>query len=132
MDRASRQRAIVEALYAATGRGDWAAAEAYLTPDFFITEADGLPFSGTYRGIGALRELYEKVLPMLAVEALEVTETTCGGDHAVTLLEFVLPGGARARIAEMFRFDGDRVCEIRPYYFDPAPIWAAARANGFG
>jgi len=122
---------IVTALYAATGQGDWAAAEAHLTHDFFITEAEGLPFSGVYRGRGALRKLYTKVLPMLRVEALDLIETTTGAEHAVTLVDFVLPGGARARIAEVFRFQGDLVCEIRPYYFDPAPVWAAARANGY-
>ena len=125
-----KQRIVAE-LYAATGRGDWAAAEAHLTDDFFITEADGLPFSGVYSGRGALRELYTKVLPMLRVEALEIVETTTGAEHAVTLVDFGLPGGARARIAEVFRFRGALVCEIRPYYFDPAPVWAAARANGY-
>ncbi len=130
-DRAARQRAIITALYDATARGDWAAAEAHLTDGFFITEAAGLPFGGVYRGRGALRELYAKVLPMLAVERLEIEETTCGGDHAVTLLAFHFAGGLPpVRIAEMFRFEGEAVAEIRPYYFDPETVDAAVRANG--
>lgn len=130
IDRANRRRATIAALYDATGRADWGAAEAHLTEGFFITEAAGLPFGGIYRGRGALRALYEKVLPMLAVERLEIEATTCGGDHAVTLLAFHFAGGlAPVRIAEMFRFEGELVAEIRPYYFDPEAVWAAVRAK---
>ncbi len=129
-DRAARQRSIITALYDAAARGDWAAAEAHLTEDFFITEAPGLPFGGVYCGRGALRELYAKVLPMLAVERLETEATTCGGDHAVTLVTFHFARGLEpVRIAEMFRFEGEAVAEIRPYYFDPEVVDAAVRAN---
>jgi hypothetical protein len=129
-DRAERQRTLIAALYDATGRGDWVAAEAHLTEGFFITEAAGLPFGGVYRGRGALRALYEKVLSMLAVERLEIEATTCGGDYAVTLLSFHFARDlSPVQIAEMFRFEGDLVAEIRPYYFDPEPVRAAVRAN---
>jgi hypothetical protein len=36
---------------------------------------------------------------------------------------------ARAQVAEMFRFRDGKVCEIRPYYFDPAPVVAAVNAK---
>jgi ketosteroid isomerase-like protein len=131
-DRAAELRALVARLYDATGRGDWAAAAAMLTDDFVATEAPGLPFSGEWRGRDGLQRLYQTVIPLLNVQALDVIETCVGEDHAVTLVDLVLPGDiGRARVAEMFRFRGDQCCEIRPYYFDPAPVWAAARANGF-
>jgi hypothetical protein len=41
---------LVDDLYAATGVGDFDAAEELLTDDFFITEADSLPFSGDIKG----------------------------------------------------------------------------------
>ena len=34
------------------------------TDDFFVTEADPLPFAGVYRGKGALRELFTTVMGM--------------------------------------------------------------------
>ena len=52
-----------------------------------------------------------------------------GGDYVVNLISFRFenPDLASAQLAEVFRFRGDKVCEIRPYYFDPKPIvdaWA--------
>ena len=123
--------AIVSALYEAAGRGDWAVAEAYLSEDLFIEEARGLPYAGVYRGKGALRELFTKVMAMMDVQTLEIAQITTGGDYAITLVDFVFnaPAGTRAQLAEMYRFRGDLICEIKPYYFDPAPVVAAAKAR---
>ena len=127
--------AIVEALYAATSTGNWSVAETYLTDDFFVTEAAILPFGGVYRGRGALRELYTKVMGMMDVAGLETTGKTAGGDLVIYRLEFVLanPKGARAELTELFRLRGDKVCEIRPFYFDPTVVVEAVKrkkANG--
>ncbi len=122
---------IVDDLYAATGVGDFDAAEEMLTDDFFVTEADTLPFAGVYRGKTALRTLYTKVMSMMDVAALSRVETTTGVDHAVTILsfEFVDPSLAPARLCELFRFRDGMVCEILPYYFDPRTIVAACEAK---
>lgn len=122
---------FVDALYAATGVGDFDTVEQLVTDDFFITEADSLPFAGVYRGRTALRDLYTKVMAMMDVAALNRVQTTSGGDHAVTILsfEFVDPALAPAHLCELFRFRDGKLCEIRPYYFDPAPIIAACAAK---
>jgi ketosteroid isomerase-like protein len=128
---AAEKLAIVEALYAATGSGDFARAETFLTDDFFVTEADSLPMAGVYRGKTALQDLYTKVMGMMDVAGLEIHETTVGDAFAVTLVDFVFadPKLARAEVAEMFRFRDGKICEIRPFYFDPAPILAACAAK---
>lgn len=122
---------LVDDLYAATGVGDFDKAEEYLTDDFFITEADMLPFAGVYQGRTALRELYAKVMGMMDVSGLNRVETTSGGDYAVTILslEFVDPNLPPAHLCELFRFRDGKVCEIRPYYFDPATVIAACNAK---
>jgi SnoaL-like domain len=122
---------LVDDLYAATGVGDFDKAEELLTDDFFITEAETLPFAGVYRGRTALRELYTKVMGMMDVSGLNRVETTSGGDYAVTILsfEFADPNLAPAHLCEMFLFRDGKVCEIKPYYFDPAPIIAACNAK---
>jgi ketosteroid isomerase-like protein len=123
-------RSIVTALYAASGKGDWAAAEQMLTDDFFITEAPHVPMAGIFRGRQALQNLYKHVFGLIDVQGLEVHDVTVGDSHAVCLLDMLLPGTppVRVALAEMFRFRGDQVCEIRPYYFDPAPLFKALRA----
>ena len=121
--------AIVAELYASTGAGDFDTAERSLTDDFFIIEADGLPMAGEYRGKTALRGLYAHVFGTLKVADLEPEGMSVGGDYVVNLISFRFenPDLASAQLAEVFRFRGDKVCEIRPYYFDPKPIvdaWA--------
>lgn len=131
MERDDARLALIRKLFEATGKGDWDAAEAHLTEDFFVTEAGSVPFAGVYRGRRALRDLYIKVMGMMDVIDLSITEITIRGDYAVTLLDMVFAGDppVRAPLAEMFRFRGDKVCEIRPYYFDPALIVAACKAK---
>jgi SnoaL-like domain len=121
----------VDALYESTGVGDFDTAETMLTDDFFITEADTLPFAGVYRGKTALRELYTRVMGMMDVTALNREITTTGKDTAVCLLsfEFADPALKPAHLAELFRFRDGKACEIKPYYFDPAPIIAACEAK---
>ncbi|MCX7285511.1 MAG: nuclear transport factor 2 family protein [Novosphingobium sp.] len=122
---------FVDDLYEATGVGDFDKAETMLTDDFFITEADGLPMAGTYRGKTALRELFAKVMGMVDVAGLDRVETTAGKDHAVTILSFRFadPALAPAELCEVFRFRDGKCCEIKPYYFDVTTFQAAARAK---
>lgn len=122
---------FVDDLYDATGVGDWDRAASMLTEDFFITEADCLPMAGIYRGRNALRDLFEKVMGMMDVAALDRVKTTVGGDYAVCILSFRFadPALPPAELCELFHFRGDKLCEIRPYYFDPQTIIAACEAK---
>jgi len=87
--------------------------------------------AGVYRGKGALKELFLKVMGMMDVAALDRGQTTVGGDCAVTLVSFRFadPSLAPAELCELFRFRDGKVCEIRPYYFDPATVVAAVEAK---
>jgi hypothetical protein len=123
--------AFVEELYALTGAGEWEAAAARLSDDFVAIEADGLPMAGRYEGRNGLKELFLKVMDMMDVVAMERVETTAGRDHAVTILSlrFADPALAPAEICEVFRFRDGKCCEIKPFYFDPAPVIAAVAAK---
>lgn len=122
---------FVEALYGATGVGDWDTASAMLTDDFVALEADGLPMAGAYRGKDGLRNLFEKVMGLMDVVAMDRVETTAGGDYAVTILSlrFADPALKPAEICEVFRFRDGKCCEIKPYYFDPQTVIAACAAK---
>jgi ketosteroid isomerase-like protein len=121
----------VNDLYAATGAGDWDKAASMLTDDFFVTEADMLPMGGVYHGPNALRELFVKVMGMMDVAALDHVQTTVGGDYAVSIMSFRFadPALAPAHLCELFRFRDGKVCEIRPYYYDPQTVIAACAAK---
>jgi predicted SnoaL-like aldol condensation-catalyzing enzyme len=118
---------IVEALFAATGSGNWPAAEAMLTEDFFVTEAQGNPFAGVYRGRGALQKLFTEVVGAAGVTKMDVKQLTAGGDLVIAIVEMTLGGPPEGAVslAEMFRIKNGKVCEIKPHYFDSAPLAAA-------
>ncbi|PEQ14433.1 hypothetical protein B2G71_02235 [Novosphingobium sp. PC22D] len=123
--------AFVDALYAAAGSGDWERAADLLTDDFVACEAEGLPMAGEYRGKNGLRDLYAKVMGMVDVAGLERSALTAGEDCAVAVLtmRFADPLLAPAELCEMFRFRDGKCCEIKPFYFDPAPFLAACKAK---
>jgi len=123
--------AIIERLYSATAVGDFDTAEQYLTDDLVITEASSLPYAGVFKGRTALRELFTKVMSMMDVTGLDIEGQTVGGDFVITVLAFKFadPTLTPGRLCELYRFRGDKVCEILPYYFDPEPIVGACKAK---
>ena len=125
---------LIDDLSAATGAGDWERAESMLTEDFFASEADHLPMKGRFTGRGGLRELYTLVFTMVDASGIKRIETTTGGDYAVVILEiqFAQEGLAPAETCEMFRFRDGKVCEIKPYYYNPAAFDAAVAAKKAG
>lgn len=122
---------FVDALYATAGAGDWEGAAAMLTEDFVAYEAPGLPMAGAYRGKSGLKDLFVKVMGLVEVAGLERTDMTVGQDVAIAVItmRFADPALAPAELCEMFRFRGGKCCEIKPYYYDPAPFIAACEAH---
>jgi ketosteroid isomerase-like protein len=123
---AEERRDLVGRFYKLNAQGDRDAAEQLLTDDFVITTPAYMPFGGTFRGKGAFRELIPRVASTIPLGKLEFLETTVGEEFAVELVDFALEGQeGPLRVAEVIRFRGDEICEISPFYFDPAP-WIAA------
>ena len=126
-DIEERNLKTVQALFAATGSGDWAKAETLLTEDFFVTEAHSNPFAGVYRGRRALQDLFTKVVSSAGVTKMDMKQLTAGGDLVIAMVDMTL-GGPPERLvslAEVFRLREGKVCEIKPHYFDTEPLAAA-------
>lgn len=123
--------AFVDELYDATGGGDWVRINSLLTEDFVVSEADSLPMAGVYRGKNALRELFEHVMSIVDVVALDRHDLLIGPDCAIAVLtmRFADPALAPAELCELFRFRDGKCCEIKPFYYDPAPFIAAVNAK---
>jgi ketosteroid isomerase-like protein len=129
-DLETRNRQTVLALYKATGKGDWAKAATLMTEDILIREASTLPFAGIYRGVAAMRELFGRVRAT-GVIGIDMHQVTAGGDWVVVLLDLLFQGDppVRAPLAEAFRLQDGKVCEIVPYYFDSDLLVRAAAAR---
>ena len=108
-----RNRQTVMALYEACGSGDWTKAATLMTEDILITEAPTLPFSGEFRGVEAMRELFGKV-HATGVIGTQLHQVTAGGDWVVVLVDLLLAGDppVRCPIAEAIRLQDGKVCEI--------------------
>jgi uncharacterized protein len=122
-------KAIVHAIYAAAGAGDWPAAEKYLSDTLEIVEAESLAYPGVFRGRGALRELYGIVLAHWADPQLEFHAMTAGDDYVVSLVTFHLTSRRSGRriampLAEVFQIKDGKVVRIQPHYFDTAALAA--------
>lgn len=129
------QIALVRRHYALNAAGDHAAARDLLTDDFSITIPDYMPFAGEYRGKDAFLTLIPRVRQAIAVKRLDFVAVTVGEGYAVELVEFTLDGhdGPPVKVAEVIRFRGDQIAEIRPYYHDPQPmIELAAKRKASG
>ena len=122
-----RNRQTVLALYKATGKGDWAKAASLVSEGILIREAPTLPFAGEYRGVAGLRELFATVRST-GVVGVDMRQVTAGGAWVVVLLDLLYEGEppVRAPLAEAFRLEDGKVCEIVPYYFDSSVVVAAA------
>lgn len=124
-------KAMVETLYDLTAQGKWDEAEAMLTDDFRIVEADSLPFGGVYEGKGALRELYAKVFGFWEDPVLDFTDLTISDKHAISIMTIHATSrhnGERLALplCEVFHLRGEQFCGITPYYYNTAAICQAA------
>lgn len=126
--------ATVQRLYQLALGGDFAGVEALVTEDFVVHEASDLPFAGTFRGKGALRELLTQVGSLLKLKDVRFGGFAQSGDIVIVPIELVVeasgPDGSRDEVIpllERLRFRGDRICELTPFYFDSSRVNACVR-----
>lgn len=117
-------------LYEAAGRGDWPAAEAELHDDLVIHEAASLPYGGTYRGKGALKQLVTLVGGHWPNASFERTGMAAGAGRVVVFfaISFDAPGGRRSHeIVEVNEFKDGRIATIKPFYWDTGELQQLGR-----
>lgn len=101
------------------------------SPDITLYEPDGLPFSGTYRGIEAIsKEFAALFYEQFDVQGFGPVGLYEGGNSVAIHMEFEAIAHAtgrevHARLVELYYFKNGRVDSIWPYYFDTAAINAA-------
>jgi len=113
---------IVQDMYAALAAGELDRMKGYLHPDVFVTEADCLPYSGIWRGPDGYLELVNTVVGTFDDLDVTVNAMTEVDNMVICVSEF--RGKNKAGVAfempliEVFYFRGEKICEVRPYYFD--------------
>jgi ketosteroid isomerase-like protein len=99
-------------------------------PDVVVHEPASLPYAGDWRGLGGIGRLFRTMRATwsdLSVDGLQAAKT---GDTVFMTCSLNLTARSSGRaltqpFAEVLRFDGGRLIEGTPFYFDTAEITAA-------
>jgi ketosteroid isomerase-like protein len=118
------RRAFCERFFAAITSGNMDEVAGLIDPEFVVTEAEGLPYAGTYRGVDGWRALSKAIVAAWGSFKLQPLEYL--GETADTIVvRFAISGRSRktgtpfeSTVLELWRFRGDRLREIVPYYWD--------------
>jgi ketosteroid isomerase-like protein len=117
-------REFCERFLAAMSAGDFDTQNSMLDESFVVHEAEGLPYAGDYHGIAGWRALSQAVVATwkgFRLRPLEYLGET--GDTFV--VRFAISGRSRktgkpfeSTVLELWKFNGVRLREITPYYWD--------------
>jgi ketosteroid isomerase-like protein len=117
---------LVEGIYAAVKRQDWDSLLSAFDPDIVMFESEALPYAGTYRGLDEVSAALATVSQGMDLDSLEVEYVLADEEHAVGHIRVTLSGGLEVRISEHWTIRDGKVVELRPFYWDPSTITAAA------
>jgi len=118
------RRELCDRFIAALGIGDFATQREILAPDFVCTEAAGLPYPGTFTGPDGWETLARTVGRTWAKFSIKRREFVAESEDSAVML-FDIAGQSRktgkpfqSSVLELWRFKGDKLVEIMPFYFD--------------
>ena len=111
-------------------QGNFAELEAMMTDDIVIIESDSLPFAGRYTGKKALQNLYTKIMPMLKISEVRQSNLMLGETSVCCEVELHPKDSDEViEMMEMYVFRGDKLCMIKPFYFNHDQVHAISKAN---
>ena len=114
---------VVNNMYNAAVAGDWEELGKYVTDDFAVVESEGTPYAGRYEGTEGFQQVVKKVFSYYEDFAIEQKSQCVGDKHVMVLVGFKGKGkktgkSFESELVEMFVFEGNKVSEIRPFYWD--------------
>ncbi|EED35417.1 conserved hypothetical protein [Luminiphilus syltensis NOR5-1B] len=118
---------IVNAMYVALPKQDFETFAKHTHPDFAVVEADSLPFAGTFSGMEGFTQLVTKVFEMFSEFEPNVKAMAAGDDTVMVWIDMKLTGRESGKtinvpMIEVFSFEGDKVKQITPFYYDTDAI----------
>lgn len=85
-------------------------------PRLVIYEPASLPFGGTYHGMTGFSSFYDRVREYYDFSTWRLGEVIAAGDIVVSTSAVRIAGrAATMHIMERFRFDGEKLVEVRVY-----------------
>ena len=121
---------LVNIFFEYARQGNFVELEAMMTDDIVIIESDSLPFAGRYTGKKALQNLYTKIMPMLKISEVKQSNLMLGESSVCCEVELHPTGSDEViELMEMYVFRGDKLCMIKPFYFNHDQVHAISKAN---
>ncbi len=114
----------VKAMYGALLKADEAGMAALLDPEFVLIEADPLPYGGDWVGAKGCKDLITAFSEKYyASWKVDVIDFTVSDERVVAHLHFTTTGKTTGKsfsmpLAEVWKFKGDKLLEMRPFYWD--------------
>ena len=88
-------------------------------PDLLMHEPASLPFGGTYKGLEQFQAFYPAVREFYDFSRFELLGVYGDGDMVfATIKAAVAETGGTIHLAEQFRFEGDKIIEVRLHICD--------------
>src|SRR4051812_2030451 len=87
-------------------------------PDLLMHEPASLPFGGTYKGLEQFQAFYPAVRNFYDFSRFELLGVYGDGDMVFATIKASVAAGGTIHIAEQFRFDGDKIAEVRLHICD--------------
>jgi ketosteroid isomerase-like protein len=116
-------REIVQAVFDASAKQDWDTVKSYLHGEIEVIEAESLPYAGVFKGPDGFIALNQQVFDTWADAASHIDHLIADGDHVVVLGSFSGRGKETGQaftvpLAAVWEFRGEKVIQVRPFYFD--------------
>jgi uncharacterized protein len=114
----------VKAMYGAILALDEARMAELTTPGFALIESDCLPYRGSFEGPSGVKRLITDFSEKyFGTWGIEVTDFTVSDSRVVAHLHFTTTGkttgkGFSMAVLEVWKFEGDKLAEMRPFYWD--------------
>ena len=121
-NRAEQNKQLIREVYAVGDSGDLSRLESLMADDYVLTQADGHPVPGTWKGTDAT-EAAGRVFARCGTTGITVNEIIADGPNRVIGLvdaHGIDPNGQRwtMPVAEFFWVENGKVSEIHPFYWD--------------
>lgn len=99
-------------------------------PDVVVHEPASLPYAGDWRGLGGIGRLFRAMRETWSDLAVDGMQAAKAGDTVFMACALRLTARRTGVVieqpfAELLRFEGDRLIEGTPFYYDTAAIAAA-------
>jgi ketosteroid isomerase-like protein len=122
---------VAARFFAALKRGDQDQMSALLHPEFSVTEANGLPYGGIYRGADGWKVLCQSVVKTWKKFKIDLLELVVETDTRVVVRFSISGRSARtgceftSTVLELWRLVDGKIMEILPYYWDTQELFEA-------